>query len=323
MKKQLIKIILILAFILIQGCEQDSPVQNKESPVLYSVTDSSGTVLNFTQKPQRIISLGSGADEILFEAVEHSRIAALTYLADDPGISVIADKANEIQGRVQATNLEGVLSFKPDLVVMPDWSSADFIAQLRSAGVKVFVYKTPTKIAEIKQSVLEITAATGDTERGREIVRQMENTLAEIDEKVKNILPDKRRKVVVLSFMGPFGAEGTTFDDICRYANVENCIAQLKIPQNALYSKEILLQMNPDLLVLPLWDYGTEKQNPSQFKQEVINDPAYSGITAVKNGEVYQLHEKYMYSISHNVVKAVDELARTAYPQLFNTKKEG
>lgn len=323
MKKQLIKIILIISFVLIQGCAQELPVQNKESPVLYSVADSTGTVLNFTQKPQRIISLGSGADEILFEAVEHNRIAALTYLADDPGISVIADEAKAVKGRVQATNLEGVLAFKPDLVVMPDWSSSYFVAQLRSAGVNVFVYKTPTKIAEIEESIFKITAATGDTERGRRIVRQMENTLAEIGEKVNNIPPDKRRKVVVLSFMGPFGAEGTTFDDICRYANVENCIAQLKIPQNALYSKEILLQMNPDLLVLPSWDYGAEKQNPSQFKQEVLNDPAYSGITAVKSGEVYQLHEKYMYSISHNVVKAVDELARTAYPQLFNTKKEG
>lgn len=323
MKKQLIKIILIISFVLIQGCAQELPVQNKESPVLYSVADSTGTVLNFTQKPQRIISLGSGADEILFEAVEHNRIAALTYLADDPGISVIADEAKAVKGRVQATNLEGVLAFKPDLVVMPDWSSSDFVAQLRSAGVNVFVYKTPTKIAEIEESIFKITAATGDTERGRRIVRQMENTLAEIGEKVNNIPPDKRRKVVVLSFMGPFGAEGTTFDDICRYANVENCIAQLKIPQNALYSKEILLQMNPDLLVLPSWDYGAEKQNPSQFKQEVLNDPAYSGITAAKSGEVYQLHEKYMYSISHNVVKAVDELARTAYPQLFNTKKEG
>lgn len=311
--------ILVALFLNIGTGEFSKPdEQTKEKNVLYSVTDASGTTLKFYSKPQNIISLGQGSDEILFSLVSPARIAALTYLADDPGISAIAGKASAVKGRVQTNNIEGILSFNPDLVIMPDWGGVELAGQLRDAGVNVYIYKTPVTISEIEKSILEIAAAVGENERGKELAAEMEKRLANVADKVKAIPADKRRRVVVLSFMGPFGAEGSTFDDICRYANVENCIAELKIPQNALYSKEILPQLNPDLLVLPSWDYGVQKENPEAFKNEVMNDPAYQTVDAIKNRQVFHITEKDMYSISQNVVFAVEELARTAYPELFN-----
>ena len=71
--------------------------------------DATKTRLDFEHKPQRIVSLGLSADEVLLDMVEPDRIAALTYLADDAGISPAADKAVRVKGRVQSGSLESVL----------------------------------------------------------------------------------------------------------------------------------------------------------------------------------------------------------------------
>ena len=81
----------------------------------------------------------------------------MTYLADDAGISPAADKAVRVKGRVQSGSLESVLAQKPDLVLVPNWTDLNFVELLRGAGVNVYVYKTPTTVKEIKQTICELS----------------------------------------------------------------------------------------------------------------------------------------------------------------------
>lgn len=60
-------------------------------------------------------------------------------MADDAGISAISEQAKAIKGRVQRNNLESILSYAPDLVIVPDWGGTDFVGQLRAANVKVLM----------------------------------------------------------------------------------------------------------------------------------------------------------------------------------------
>lgn len=233
--KNMMTLLACLMFLVCSGC--GIKAESDKNKVAYSVTDVTGTVIEFSEKPKRIVSMGIGSDEILLELVEPERIAALTYLSDDAGISSVSIKAQVIKGRVQRNNLEAILSYAPDLVVVPDWDGIDFVGQLRSAGIKVYVHKTPNTMQEIKANIAELAAAVGEDEQGYLLQQQMDERLSAIWSKVGKIKPEQRKKIVALSFMGPMGIKGSSFDDMCHYANIINAVENLDIPRNAAFQK--------------------------------------------------------------------------------------
>lgn len=312
--KNMMTLLACLMFLVCSGC--GIKAESDKNKVVYSVTDVTGTVIEFSEKPKRIVSMGIGSDEILLELVEPERIAALTYLADDAGISSVSVKAQVIKGRVQRNNLEAILSYAPDLVVAPDWDGIGFVGQLRSARIKVYVHKTPNTMQEIKANIAELAAAVGEDEQGYLLQQQMDERLSAIWSKVGKIKSEQRKKIVALSFMGPMGIKGSSFDDMCHYANIINAVENLDIPRNAAFSEEQMLLLDPDIILVPSWDYSGTK-NTGEFQRQIMTNEAYQGIKAIRNHQVVQVHDRYLYSTSQYAVNAVEELAAVSYPELY------
>lgn len=312
--KNMMTLLACLMFLVCSGC--GIKAESDKNKVAYSVTDVTGTVIEFSEKPKRIVSMGIGSDEILLELVEPERIAALTYLSDDAGISSVSIKAQVIKGRVQRNNLEAILSYAPDLVVVPDWDGIDFVGQLRSTGIKVYVHKTPNTMQEIKANIAELAAAVGEDEQGYLLQQQMDERLSAIWSKVGKIKPEQRKKIVALSFMGPMGIKGSSFDDMCHYANIINAVENLDIPRNAAFSEEQMLLLDPDIILVPSWDYSGTK-NTGEFQRQIMTNEAYQGIKAIRNHQVVQVHDRYLYSTSQYAVNAVEELVAVSYPELY------
>ena len=119
--KKILFLVCLLLCLLLAGCGPQEKNTADSGKVLYTVTDATGTKLSFSEKPQRIVSLNVSADEILLDMVDSKRLAALSLLADDPGICSAGDKVKSVKGRAQGSNLESVLAMQPDLVIIP-WS---------------------------------------------------------------------------------------------------------------------------------------------------------------------------------------------------------
>ena len=66
-------------------------------------------------------------------------------------------------------------------------------------------------------------------------------------------------------------------------------------------SREKLLQLDPDILVLPGWVYGNP-QGASAFFSQVTGDPSLKGLRAVKAGRVYQMPERLKSTTSQYIV---------------------
>ena len=319
-RKNYAKLFVLLFFLtglMLGGCansEQKNP--KNETDKGYNVTDATGTKITFKESPKRIVSLSSSADEILLDMLPPERIAALTNLADDPGICSTTEKAKAVKQRVQSKNVEAILSLNPDLVLMPDWLGAEKVQSFRDVGIKVYVYKTPVTLADIQNSVREIATVVDAREQGDKLVLAMQEKLDSVQQKLKNLPADKKQVVVPLSLMGAFGGKGTTFDDICNYANVTNGISAAGIDKNAVIAKEKIVEINPDAFILPTWDFG-KSGDAKNFINETMNDPALQTVKAIKNNRLIQIHDAYLYSISHYAANAVDEIARAVYPEYF------
>jgi iron complex transport system substrate-binding protein len=282
----------------------------------YEVKDSQENVVKLAQKPQRIVSLTLGTDEILLGLVPVERITALTYLADDPGISNIAEQAKQIPKKVKA-NPEEIIALQPDLLIIADWQPVELIQTIRGAGIPVYVYKTPNTIIGIKKVIGEIAQVVGEEETGKEMVAQMDQQLSLVSTALSKVNPEQQKTVVRFSLMGGSGGAGSLFDDVCQYAKVVNGAAKVGIGMNELMSKEQVVQANPQVFILPTWDY-TGKTDLNQFKADMLHDPAFQTIPAIKEKQLFMLPDRYLASPSQYIVQGVRDVAKAAYPQYIN-----
>lgn len=304
---------LLLLALLLPGCRFLQPAAPPDA--MRKVTDSRGVVVKLPPRPQRIVSLSIAADEMLAALVPPARIAALTYLAGDPGISNVADAAKTVKARSRA-NAESVIALHPDLVLIPDWQPAELVQTLRDAGMPVYVFQSGRTIAAIKDNIRELAAVTGEPAKGDAVIAAMDTQLAAVAAKVVAIPADQQKIVLQFSLVGGIGGRGSSFDDLCRYAGVKNAAALAGLDPNGVMSQEALLAVNPDILLMPTWDY-TGKTDLEQFRSRVQNDPALQAVKAVRNRQLLPVPDRYLFSSSQYIVNGVQAVAAAAYPELF------
>jgi iron complex transport system substrate-binding protein len=276
------------------------------------VVDSQGITLKLDKKPQHIVSLTLCSDEILFSLIDKSRFASCSSRVTDLGISNIAENAQELP-QLSSKSVEAIIALQPDLVIAADWLPVELIDSLREVGLNVYVYQTPSTITEVKALIAEFSKVVGETEKGIAIVKEMDEVLEKVQADVKQIPQDKRKVVMALSFMGCYGGKGSILDDIDKNAGVINGATLAGLEKNDTLAKEQLIAINPDVIMVPTWDY--EGKDTEQFKQDILNDPALATVKAVKNKQLIQVADKYTYCTSQYVVYGVRDLAKAVYQQ--------
>ena len=78
----------------------------------------------------------------------------------------------------------------------------------------------------------------------------------------------------------------------------------------------MIIQLDPHIIVLPGWVYG-DPEGPAKLYKQFISDPALEVLQAVSRNTVYSLEEKHRYGGSHFFILGIEDMAKLAYPQLF------
>ena len=321
--KLLLYVGMILMLIILTGCnneKKDSSVQNSKNELFsYTVTDDTGLTLRFTEKPKRIVSYSISTDEILMALVKPERIAALSRLVDDPGVSSIVEEAKQVPNRVQGNSMENVLTFKPDLVIIPDFHPPEMLQSARELGLKVYIYKTPSDIKGVKRSIRQIAALTGEKEKGEAVIAKMEEQIKQVQQRLADIPASERKRVIQLRSEGAFYAPDNSFGDVCRHAGVSDATLELNYPSAMEITQEKVVELNPDIIFVPDWDYDG-KHNSDGEKQKILHNPSYRGMKAVQQGKVYTISGALVLTVSQYIADAVEEVAKMSYPEVFGKR---
>ncbi len=281
------------------------------------VVDDLGNKIVLKSKPVRILSGTLMTDEILLALVDKSRIIGITTLADDPGISNVAGETFGIPNRV-TLNVEKFISLSPDIIFLASWSDASKVKQLRDAGLQVFQLDSPLTVSQVEKVIKEVAHVVGEDEKGDKLVKWMEDELNYVRKRVGDIPINKRLTVMDYGTWGSSFGKGSSWDNIVKLAGLINAVGNLKADKwgNVPISKEKLIEIDPDILILPAWVWG-DPTGSDKFFKKIITDPALQGLKAIKENRVYRIPEKYKASTSQYIVYAVVELAKLAYPKRF------
>ena len=305
---------LLFGTLLLSGCGKVQPNSH-----LRQVVDDTGQSVSLPDHPSRIVSLTYGTDEILLGLVDTSRVTALSKYAGNPDISFVTKEEAAAVGRKADLNAESIMAMKPDLVIASTAVSPQLVSLLRQSGVPVYVSLVAADWDEMEEKVRGVAKAVHEEEAGESMVQGMEDKRAALEKKLSAIGPSEERCALGLSFQGILGKKGTLFSEVLAMAHVKDGAARYDVPKgtNAYLSMEILPEINPDVILMPVWKVKSG-DDETAFVREIMENPAYRDVKAVKNGKLVPFSEKYKYVMSQHLTDAVEASARAVYPELFD-----
>ena len=231
-------------------------------------------------KYKKIISMSMASDELLYALVSKDRILALSGNSDKNEMrSALWNKINDFN-QVK-DNVEQIMALEPDLVIVPNWIKKTVISQLEDAGINIYVYDTPSNFQEEKNLIKELSCLLEVKNIGARIIKDMDTRLLAIQQKIKKSGKPSPR-VLEYSHYGSTNGKGSMFDDMLSNIYCKNVASEIGIYRFAKISKELVIDLNPEIILIPIWD-STSAKNCSKFFTFIKNDKSLAEVDAIKN----------------------------------------
>ena len=261
------------------------------------------------KKYNHIVSLTLSGDEMLLGLVPENRIAGLSgKINEDKEISNIVDKAKKFP-KVEG-NEEVLMSLEPDLIIVADWLSKRITDIGAITGAKVYFYKTPNSYEEQKKLIRDLANLVEEKENGEKLIKNMDDRLKALQNKIaKNYKGAKPRILMYTSFSTTSG-KNTTFNDMVKLINGVNVVAEAGIDGFKDISKEKVIELNPDIIIVPI---AKKYDNVNKISKLFFEDPSFKNVKAIKNKKVYFIQYKDITPTSQYMINSIEELAKVVY----------
>jgi iron complex transport system substrate-binding protein len=174
------------------------------------------SALTAQAEPTRIVTAGSAVTEIAVALGLAPRIVAVDTSGKE--IDGMGDKPDV--GYVRMLGAEGILSQKPDLVlVSSEAGPAPVLEQIRAAGVDVVVVPNGHSLDNIADKIRAVATATGRTEDGDKLITRVETDLQTL--RATTTGGDRERPGVVFLLARHGGALMAAGSDTAAHAMIE------------------------------------------------------------------------------------------------------
>jgi iron complex transport system substrate-binding protein len=280
------------------------------------IRDASGQLLTLTAAPQRIISQTLATDELLLYLVAKERIIAVSELARDKRYSNIAHHT-DLPPAIPS-NPELILTLKPDLILVANYSRAETVDLLRKSGAVVFQFKQFSQLDDIENNIRLLGGLLAVENEAEHLIIAMKQRLTLIQQKRPYYSEPLRVLIRDQSYV--LGA-GTMLDELLTQLGAINIAKSKGINGYQRLNEEQLLLWQPDVLI-----ELTLTQNSELLKQQLQANPVFRHLPAIKNNRLYYLPSSQLSSVSHYIVNGFAQLAKTLYDipitddMIFNDK---
>ncbi|MEI6308750.1 MAG: cobalamin-binding protein [bacterium] len=278
------------------------------APLTHTATDAFGILVTLAQPPQRIISLGPSATEMVYALGIFDRLAAVTTADDYPSEVSVLEKV----GSIDNPSLEKILALQPDLVLAVFGNPMTLVENLRKQGVPVFGLN-PQTVPEVLIDLRELGDLTGTRPQADQLLAGIEEKMDSLRQKVATAtatLPTVYLETWPQEPFYTFG-RGTFGDDLVTLAGGTNIATVIEDAYPALATEYIFFE-DPQTIVLL---YPPQEGSTGPKGRE-----GWSQVAAVATGRILQAADPNVYlRPGPRIVQALDELARFLHPEWFVT----
>lgn len=286
--------------------------QDKDFPIV--LTDAIGESIELKQPPQRIVSATLVTDEILSVLVDSSRIAGVTFLADNTAISNIPnhypDSIQRIKGEV-----EEIIALQPDLVFISPYTRAETVRLLLGTEIPVVRLPDLQTFSDIENSINLTALATGTSEQAEEILRPIHSKLIKLQAKLKSA---ERPRVLFYNLGGTTVGPGSTIDEIIALAGGYNVVRSTGIKGSQKINEELAISLQPDVILVSGW--VNQDGIPASEQLKMLS--AWKNVPAVKQHQVYDLNGGWLFSTSQFTWDGIQQVASILHPHLFTSESK-
>ena len=262
-----------------------------------------------TKKYNHIVSLTLSGDEMLLGLVPENRIAGLSgKINEDKEISNIVDKAKKFP-KVEG-NEEVLMSLEPDLIIVADWLSKRITDIGAITGAKVYFYKTPNSYEEQKKLIRELANLVEEKENAEKLIKNMDDRLKALQNKIAKNYKGAKPRILMYTSFGTTSGKNTTFNDMVKLINGVNVVAEAGIDGFKDISKEKVIELNPDIIIVPI---AKKYDNINKISKLFFEDPSFKNVKAIKNKKVYFIQYKDITPTSQYMINSIEELAKVVY----------
>lgn len=223
---------------------------------------------------QRVVSINLCTDQMVVELLPRRRIASLSHLVTDPGISLLAANApRRFDGIALNHGLaEEILTLNPDQVVTGGYSATPTEALLQRLGHPVLTLEIAHSLDDVRDNLRRLGTALGAEQRATEVIAAFDARLArlQVDEN-----DDRRPRAYYLQPNGFSAGQGSLVDDIIVHAGLRNLGAEQGLQGHGKVSLEQVLLADPELLIVDTRDAAY----PS-LATEFLSHPAIEALSA-------------------------------------------
>ena len=259
-------------------------------------------------KPQRVASMNLSADEILVEILPRERLVSVTRWADDTENGNIAGRVPASVFRIQKADLEQLVALRPELVVVSEYTDADFLKQLEKTGMRYHRIEGLATLPGIRKAILDLGRAVGEPAAAERVAKAFDAKLADLAKRLAGV---KQPRLLYWSSGMTAGAD-TAIGSLIECAGARNVGRELGLTGIVPPGGERAFVADPDAILVGTWPRAVEA---------VKEEPLLGKMRAVREGRIVVLPTSLLVALSQFSADACVELAARLHPDRVPPKR--
>ena len=277
-----------------------------------TMKDREGNEFNVPKEVNTIISTAPSNTEVLVALGLADKLVAVDkYSADVEGVSEDIPKID-----FRNPDAEAIIALNPDIVIASGHNKAgdeDPFALIKEAGIPVAYIPSSYSIDGIYGDIEFIANLTGTEKEGEELINSMKEDVESI-KAIGDTITDKKSvyfEIGAGSGLYTFGNE-TFLNEMIETIGAINIFGD----ENSwiTVTPEAVIDANPDVILAN--SPGTNEAGLTAV-EDIVSREGWDTVTAVKNGDVYQIDKNSSSRASQNIIKALKEMAKAVYPNEY------
>jgi iron complex transport system substrate-binding protein len=248
-----------------------------------------------------VASLNLTADELLVEMLPPERLVAVTRWADDADMSNVAGRVPAGAVRLPRADLERLIALRPDLVVVSEYTDADFLRLLEKSGLRHHRMSGLDSLDGIRVAIVDLGRAVGAEPAAARLLSRYDAVLAELRRRLAGA---PRPRVLYWGDPHTAGA-GTTIGALVEAGGGTNVARELGISGIVPLAGEKAFAADPDAFLVTAG---------SGAAAALRGHPLLSRTRAVREGRVVEMPNRLLFTLSDHAADAAWWLASRLHP---------